>query len=64
MERNNNNRGRSMFRSYMLIEVPPKYSILDFMEFLKGKSSIVIYSKWANMRFNIEIENFGVEDIM
>jgi len=53
-----------MFRSYMLIEVPPKYSILDFMEFLKGKSSIVIYSKWANMRFNIEIENFGVEDIM
>lgn len=49
---------------HMLIEVPPKYSILDFMEFLKGKSSIVIYSKWANMRFNIEIENFGVEDIM
>ena len=47
-----------MFRSYMLIEVPPKYSILDFMEFLKGKSSIMIYSKWANMRYQYRNREF------
>ena len=45
----------------MLVEIPTKYSVLSFMEFLKGKSGIV------NGRvpdINIEIVNFNVEDIM
>lgn len=49
---------------HMLIEIPPKYSVASVMGFLKGKSSIMIYSKWGNMRLSIEIENFGVEDTM
>ena len=36
---------------HMLIEIPPKYSVSSVMGFLKGKSSIMIYSKWANMRY-------------
>ena len=36
---------------HMLIEIPPKYSVSSVMGFLKGKSSLMIYSKWANMRY-------------
>ena len=36
---------------HMLIEIPPKYSVASVMGFLKGKSSIMIYSKWGNMRY-------------
>ena len=30
---------------HMLIEIPPKYSVSSVMGFLKGKSSLMIYSK-------------------
>ena len=30
---------------HMLVEIPPKYSVASFMGFLKGKSSLIIYSK-------------------
>ena len=30
---------------HMLVEIPPKYSVSAFMGFLKGKSSLMIYSK-------------------
>ena len=43
---------------HMLIEIPPKYSVSDFMGFLKGKSSIMIYSKWANMRYQYRNREF------
>ena len=29
---------------HMLVEIPPKYSVSSFMGFLKGKSSLMIYS--------------------
>ena len=32
---------------HMLVEIPPKMSISSFMGFLKGKSSVIIYQKWA-----------------
>lgn len=35
---------------HMLVEIPSKYSVSSVMGFLKGKSSIMIYSKWANAR--------------
>ena len=35
----------------MLIEIPPKYSVSSVMGFLKGKSSIMIYSRWGNMKY-------------
>ena len=48
----------------MLVEIPPKYSVSSFMGFLKGKSSIMIYEKWGNMKYKYRNRDFGVEDIM
>ena len=36
---------------HMLVEIPPKYSVSGFMGFLKGKSSQMIYERWANARY-------------
>ena len=30
---------------HMLVEIPPKYSVSQFMGYLKGKSSLRIYEK-------------------
>ena len=49
---------------HMLIEIPPKYSVSGIMGFLKGKSSIMITVNGEIWNISIEIENFGVEDIM
>ena len=40
---------------HMLVEIPPKYSVSSFMGFLKGKSSIMIYEKWGNMKYKYRI---------
>ena len=31
--------------------ISPKMSVSGFMGFLKGKSSLLIYQKWGNMKF-------------
>ena len=36
---------------HMLIEIPPKMSVSGFMGYLKGKSSLMIFQKWGNMKF-------------
>ena len=43
---------------HMFVEISPKLSISSFMGFLKGKSSIMIYSKWANMRYQYRNREF------
>ena len=43
---------------HMLVEIPPKYSVSSVMGFLKGKSSLLRYSKWANMRFQYRNREF------
>ena len=43
---------------HMLIEIPPKNSVANVMGFLKGKSSIMIYSKWGNMRYKYRNREF------
>ena len=49
---------------YMFVEILQKISILLFIRFLKGESSLIIYSRWAIWNTNIEIDYFGVEVIM
>lgn len=44
---------------HMLVKIPPKMSVSGFMGYLKGKSSVLIYSKFANLNSNIETENYG-----
>ena len=36
---------------YMLISIPPKFSISQIMGYLKGKSSLMIFDKFANMKY-------------
>ena len=36
---------------HMLVVIPPKMSVSGFVGYLKGKSSQMIYEKWANARF-------------
>ena len=43
---------------HMLIEIPPKYSISGFMGFLKGKSSQLIFERWANARYKYRHREF------
>ena len=43
---------------HMLIEIPPKYSVSSVMLFLKGKSSLMIYQRWANMRYQYRNREF------
>ncbi|MEQ3039960.1 IS200/IS605 family transposase, partial [Thomasclavelia ramosa] len=43
---------------HMLVEIPPKYSVSGFMGFLKGKSSQMIYERWANTRYKYKHREF------
>ena len=43
---------------HMLLEIPPKISISSFMGFLKGKSSLMIYEKYGNMKFKYRNREF------
>ena len=36
---------------HMLVSIPPKYSVSEFMGFLKGKSSLMIFDQFANMKY-------------
>ena len=43
---------------HMLVAIPPKLSVSGFMGYLKGKSSILIYQKYANMKFKYRNREF------
>ena len=43
---------------HMLIEIPPKYSVSSIMGYLKGKSSLMIYEKWGNLRYKYRNRQF------
>ena len=36
---------------HMLVSIPPKLSVSGFMGYIKGKSRVLIYQKYANMKF-------------
>lgn len=43
---------------HMLISVPPNYSISQIMGFLKGKSSLMIFDRHANLKYKYGNRNF------
>ena len=43
---------------HMFVEIPPKMSVSSFMGFLKGKSSLMIYERWGNMKFKYRNRQF------
>ena len=36
---------------HMLVEIPPKYSVSQIVGYLKGKSSLMIFDKFANLKY-------------
>ena len=36
---------------HLLVAIPPKISVSSFMGYLKGKSSLMIFQKFGNMKF-------------
>lgn len=43
---------------HMLVEIPPKVAVSSFMGYLKGKSSLMIYEKYANMKYKYGNRHF------
>ena len=45
-------------RIHMLVSIPPKYSVSQIMGYLKGKSSLMIFEKYANMKYKYGNRHF------
>ena len=43
---------------HMLVEIPPKMSVSGFVGYLKGKSSLIIYQRWGNLKFKYRNREF------
>ena len=43
---------------HMLISIPPKYSVSQIMGYLKGKSSLMIFEKYANLKYKYGNRHF------
>ena len=43
---------------YMLISIPPKYSVSQIMGYLKGKSSLMIFDRHANLKYKYGNRHF------
>lgn len=43
---------------HMLISIPPKYSVSQIMGYLKGKSSLMIFDRYANLKYKYGNRNF------
>ena len=43
---------------HMLVEIPPKMSVSAFVGYLKGKSSLMIYEQWGNLKFKYRNREF------
>ena len=43
---------------HMLLEIPPKYSVSQIMGYLKGKSSLIIFDRHANLRYKYGNRHF------
>ena len=42
----------------MLVRIPPKYSVSEIMGYLKGKSSLMIFEKRANLKYKYGNRHF------
>ena len=43
---------------HMLIRIPPKYSVSEIMGYLKGKSSLIIFDRHANLKYKYGNRHF------
>ena len=43
---------------HMLVSIPPKYSVSSIMGYLKGKSSLMIFDRHANLKYKYGNRHF------
>ena len=46
---------------HMLVSIPPKYSVANFMGYLKGKSALMIFDQHANLKYKFGNRHFWAE---
>ena len=43
---------------HMFVAIPPKLSVSKFMGILKGKSSLIIFQRWSNLKYKFGQRSF------
>ena len=43
---------------HMYVSIPPKLSVSSFMGYLKGKSTLIIFERHANLRYKSAVYNY------
>ena len=43
---------------HLLLSIPPKYCVSGFMGYLKGKSSLMIYEKYPELKYKCRNREF------
>ena len=43
---------------HLYVKIPPKYSVSEVMGYLKGKSSLMIFARHANLRYKYGNRHF------
>ncbi len=46
---------------HLLLSIPPKFSVAQFMGYLKGKSALMIFDKHANLKYKFGNRHFWAE---
>lgn len=46
---------------HMLANIPPKYSVAQFVGYLKGKSALMIFDRHANLKYKFGNRHFWAE---
>ena len=46
---------------HMLVSIPPRISISNFMGYLKGKSALILFDKHANLKYKFGNRHFWAE---
>ena len=46
---------------HMLVSIPPKYSVAQFVGYLKGKSALMIFDRHVNLKYKFGNRHFGAE---
>ena len=49
---------------HLYVAIPPKYAVSEFVGFLKGKSSLMIYEQFGDLKFKFRRRDFGAEATM
>ena len=49
---------------HMLVSIPPKMAVSEFVGYLKGKSALIIFERHANLKYQYGNDIFGAKATM